>query len=115
MSEVSTGSGSEHKRPTRFWVNWMLALLTIPAAVVVRIFALGAVMSTAACSTAECPDLGPSGAMFNVLFYGPFVIAAVTILLSVATAARRWGIAVPLTAAALLLADVAALAVSFRL
>ncbi|EUA78613.1 hypothetical protein I553_2903 [Mycobacterium xenopi 4042] len=54
----------------RLWVNWVLALLTVPAAVVVLIFALGAVMSTAACSDEQCPTLGPGGIGFGVLFYG---------------------------------------------
>lgn len=98
----------------RLWLNWALALSTIVGAVLARIFALGAVMSTAACSTAECPDLEPSGLLFSVLYYGGPVIAAVTILVSFFTAHRTWGIAVPLCGWGLLVADVAGLAITFR-
>ncbi|ULN52023.1 hypothetical protein [Mycolicibacillus parakoreensis] len=116
---VSTGDTDrapqgEHRGRVPRWVNWVLALLTAPAAGMVVIVATGAVMSVAACSTVQCPDLGPSGLLFNVMYYGAPVVAAVTILLSFVTAAKRWGIAVPLTGWALLLADVAALAVTFN-
>ncbi|EUA24852.1 hypothetical protein PFJ02_12085 [Mycobacterium xenopi] len=98
----------------RLWVNWVLALLTVPAAVVVLIFALGAVMSTAACSDEQCPTLGPGGIGFGVLFYGAPVVALVAIVVSFVTARRRWGIVVPVSALALLAADVVVLAVTFR-
>ena len=88
------------------WVNWILALLTVPAAAVVLVFALGAVMSTAGCSAQQCPNLGPKGIGFGVLFYGAPVIAALAIIISLFTARRRWGIAVPLCALALLGADI---------
>ncbi len=77
-----------------------MALLTVPAAAVVLIFALGAVMSTAACNERQCPNLGPSGIGFGVLFYGAPVIAALAIIISFFTARRRWGMAVPLCALA---------------
>lgn len=96
----------------RFWVNWVLALLTVPAAAAVLIFALGAVMSTAGCSAGQCPNLGPGGISFGVLFYGAPIVSAVTIVLSVFTARRRWGIAVPLCALALLAADIIIVAVT---
>jgi len=94
------------------WANWVLAVLTVPAAALVMIFALGAVMSTAACSAQQCPDLGPHGISFGVLFYGAPVVAAVVIGLSFFTARARWGIAVPLAGLALLVADVVTLAVT---
>lgn len=94
----------------RVWVNWILALLTVPAAAVVLIFVLGAVMSTAACSERQCPNLGPNGIGFGVLFYGAPVIAALTIVISFFTARRRWGIAVPVCALVLLGADIAIVA-----
>ena len=52
-------SGDElgHPRP-RVWVNWASALLTVPAAALVMIFDVGAAVSTAACSGAQCPALG---------------------------------------------------------
>jgi hypothetical protein len=44
VTQGDTGRGGR----VRLWVNWVLALLTVPGAAVVLIFALGAVMSTAA-------------------------------------------------------------------
>ncbi len=113
--DISTTPVPDRKRRARIWGNWILALLTVPAAVLVRIFALGAVMSAAGCSTTECPDLGPSGFMFTVYYYGPLIVAGLTILASFFTAKRRWGIVVPLSALALMAVDVAALAVSFHI
>jgi hypothetical protein len=98
----------------RFWVNWVAAVLTAAGAAVVMVFATGAVMSTAACSTAECPDLGPSGVVFGVLYYGAPVIAALTILASFWTAGRRRGVIVPLAGWVLLALDLLALVVAFR-
>ncbi|WP_425174487.1 hypothetical protein [Mycobacterium sp.] len=94
----------------RLWINWVLALLTIPAAAVVLVFALGAVMSTAGCNDKQCPNLGPSGIGFGVLFYGAPVVALAAIVITFFTARRRWGIVVPLTALALLIADIAIVA-----
>ncbi|OBI41185.1 hypothetical protein A5707_07910 [Mycobacterium kyorinense] len=94
----------------RVWVNWVLALLTVPAAAAVLIFTLGAVMSTAACSDQQCPNLGPNGISFGVLFYGAPVVAALTIVISFFTARRRWGIVVPVIALALLVIDIAIVA-----
>ncbi len=96
----------------RLWVNWILALLTIPAAAVVLVFAIGAMMSTAACSDKQCPNLGPSWISFDVLFWGAPAVALVAIAISFVTARRRWGIVVPLCALALLGADIAILSVT---
>jgi hypothetical protein len=96
---------------TRFRVNWVLALLTVPGAAIVMLFALGAVMSTDSCTGSRCPQLG-AGIGFDVLFYGPPVVALLVISTSVLTAKRRAGIAVPLCGLALLIADVAILAAS---
>ncbi|MDT5276064.1 MAG: hypothetical protein QOG95_2996 [Mycobacterium sp.] len=93
----------------RLWLNWGLALLTLVGAVVVMAVALGSVMSTAACSDKQCPNLGPDGISFNVLFYGAPVVAALTIVVSFFTARRRWGFVVPVSALALLIADVVVL------
>jgi hypothetical protein len=98
----------------RFWVNWVAAVLTAAGAAVVMVFATGAVMSTAACSTAECPDLGPSGVVFGVLYYGAPVIAALTILASFWTAGRRRGVIVPLAGWVLLALDLLALVAAFQ-
>lgn len=96
----------------RFWVNWVLAMLTVLAAAVVMVFALGAVMSTAACSDKQCPNLGPSGIGFGVLFYGAPVVAGLAVAVSFFTARRRWGIVVPVLALAFLIVDITIVAVT---
>lgn len=103
---------SNHR--ARLWVNWAAALLTAAGAALVMVFATAAVMSTAACSTAECPDVGPSGAVFAALYYGAPFIAALTILASFFTAGRRRGWWVPAAGWALLAADLLALVIAFR-
>ena len=92
------------------WVNWGLALTTVPSAAIVMLFALGAVMSTDACSDHQCPGLGRGGIDFGVAFYGAPAVALVVIVISFFTAKRRGGIAVPLCGWALLVADVAIMA-----
>lgn len=94
------------------WVNWALALATVPAAAIVMLFALGAVMSTDGCSDSSCPNLGHGGINFGVAFYGAPAVAVVVIVISLFTAKRRGGIAVPLCGWALLIADVALMAAS---
>ncbi len=98
--------GTPRNARMRLWVNWGLALLTVVGAGVAMAVALGAVMSTAACSDKACPNLG-GGISFNVLYYGAPALAVATILLSVFTARRRWGFVVPATALALQIADIA--------
>jgi hypothetical protein len=94
------------------WVNWGLALSTVPAAAIVMLFALGAVMSTDNCSGRSCPHLGRGGIDFGVAFYGAPVVAVVVIVISFFTAKRRGGIVVPLCGWALLIIDVALMAAS---
>lgn len=94
------------------WVNWGLALATVPAAAIVMLFALGAVMGTAGCSERSCPNLGHGGIDFGVAFYGAPAVAVVVIVISVFTAKHRGGIAVPLLGWALLIADVVLMAAS---
>lgn len=106
---AATDSPDRGKRP-RLWLNWALAVLTVLGAGAVTIFAIGSVMSTAACSTKACPNIGPNWVSPDVLFYGPWVVAALTIIVSFFTAKRRWGTAVPVVALALLAADVGILA-----
>lgn len=91
-------------------VNWVLALLTVPGAAIVMLFTLGAMMSIGACSGLHCPNLGPSGIDFGVLFYAAPAVALGVIVVTVFTAKRRRGIAIPLCGWALLVADVAILA-----
>ena len=105
-------TGRDRSARLRFWVNWALALLTVLGAAVVMVFALGSVMSTAACSDKQCPNLGPNGISFDELFYGASVVAALTVIVSFFTAKRRWGIAVPVFALALLAGDITILAVT---
>ena len=106
---AAPGDTDRHTR-LRLWVNWALAALTVPGAVAVMLFALGSVMSTAACSDKQCPNLGPNGISFDLLFYGPPLVAALTVIVSFFTAQRRWGIVVPVVALALLGADIGVLA-----
>ena len=104
----ATGQAQGEARGRRVWpwVNWALALSTVPAAALVMLFALGAVMSTDGCSDRSCPNLGRGGIDFGVAFYGAPVVAFVVIAVSVFTAKRRGGIVVPLAGWALLIIDV---------
>ena len=108
-SPVAAGDADRTKR-LRLWVNWALAALTVVGAGFVMVYFFGAVMSTAACSQKQCQHVGPTWLSPDVSFYGPPVIAAVTVILSFFTAPRRWGIVIPLVALALLGADIAILA-----
>src|SRR6476660_7614158 len=99
---VATGPGrttqSEQRDDdgkTRTRGNWVWALLSGPAAAIVMLFALGAVMSTDSCNESRCPNLG-DGISFDVLFYGPPLVALLVIVASVFTAKRRAGVVVPL-------------------
>lgn len=112
-SATAQGGGpSGHGRNVWPWVNWGLALATVPGAAIVMLFALGAVMSTDACTDRNCPNLGRGGIDFGVAFYGAPAIAVVVIILTFFTAKRRGGIAVPLCGWALLILDVALMAAS---
>jgi hypothetical protein len=106
----SDADSSGHRR--RLWLNWGLALLTAVVAGITMAVALGAVMSTAACSDKACPNLGPRGISFDTLYYGAPAVAVLTIVVSIFTARRRWGFVIPVMALALLIADIAILAVT---
>ncbi|HEX7322975.1 MAG TPA: hypothetical protein VF299_08590 [Mycobacterium sp.] len=95
------------------WVNWVLTLSTAAAAALVMTYALSGALSVGGCSTAGCPDLGANAPVFNMLFYGAAVVAVAVMLGSFFTARRPAGIILPLSGWALLVADVAALAVTF--
>jgi hypothetical protein len=92
------------------WVNWGLALSTMPAAAIVMLFALGAVMSTDSGGDRSCPNLGRGGIDFGIAFYGAPMVAVVVIVVSFFTAKRKGGVVVPLGGWALLVADVAVMA-----
>ncbi|MBI3689811.1 MAG: hypothetical protein HY239_03835 [Mycolicibacterium aromaticivorans] len=115
MIETTQATTPGTCRGIPMWLNWFLALLTIPAAVVVMFIAFGAVMGIARCTdTTACPHMGPGEFWFGILAYGPPVVALLTIVASVFTANRRYGIVVPLVGLGLLLADAAILAITFR-
>lgn len=101
-----------HPRRVWPWINWGLALTMVPAAAIVMLFALGAVMSTDGCSGGNCPNLGRGGIDFGVAFYGAPVVAVVVLVISFFTAKSRRGIIVPLCGWALLIADVVLMAVT---
>jgi hypothetical protein len=106
---ASTADPDRSKR-LRLWVNWALALLTVLGAGVVMVYFFGAVMSTAACGQKQCPHVGPNWISPDVLFYGPWLVAALTVIASFFTAQRRSGIVVPVLGLALLGADIGILA-----
>jgi hypothetical protein len=95
----------------RQWVNWILALTTVLGAVAVQVLAMGAVMSTAACSNPNCPK--PSGFVYGLLTYGALVIAGLTLVITFVTAKHPRGYLVPLTAWVLLVIDIVVLTVTF--
>jgi hypothetical protein len=94
------------------WINWGLALSTVPGAAIVMLFALGAVMSTDGCAGGSCANLGRGGIDFGIAFYGAPLVAFIVIVISFFTAKRRKGIVVPLGGWALLVVDVAVMAAS---
>lgn len=53
------------------WVNSLLALLTVPVAILVVVFGFGQVTGLARCTDDVCRHLGPGEFWFGVLFYGP--------------------------------------------
>ena len=101
-----------HRR--HVWLNWTLALLTVPGAALVMLLWFGAVMGSAGCSDVPCRHQGPDEFFFGVLVYGAPVVAVLTIGVTFFTATRRRGILVPLCGWALLAADVMLLVISFR-
>lgn len=113
-TQSATGLAQVETRRRRVWpwVNWGLALSTVPGAALVMLFALGAVMSTDACSDRSCPNLGRGGIDFGVAFYGAPLVAFVVIVISFFTAKRRGGVAVPLAGWALLIIDVVLMAIT---
>src|SRR5262245_25189019 len=111
---TATGTG-ETERTRRFGriVNWILALATIPGAVVVVVFLYMQVMGTAGCNDQPCPGQGPGELGFTLIQYGAPAVAVVAVVLSFFTAGRRGGIVVPLVAWLLLITAVVVLAFSF--
>ncbi len=96
------------------WINWALALLTIPGAIAVVIFQYIQILGTAACSDRNCPHLDSSPVGFVIIQYGSPAVAVATIVLSIFFAKRRFGFLVPVCAWTFLAVAVAVLIVTFR-
>ena len=110
-ADQTSVTGPDSTRRTHRWLNWILALSTVLGAAAVELFAIGAVMGTAACSTPNCPK--PSGFVYGLLTYAAPVIAVATIVVTIFTAGHRRGYLVPLVAWALIIIDVGLLTVTF--
>ncbi|BBX93989.1 hypothetical protein H5U98_22035 [Mycolicibacterium boenickei] len=106
---------TEHtgERRMRISITWVLVVLTIPAAVVVFLYGMGAVMGMAGCTGDVCASKGPGEFWFGILFYGAPVVPVVTIAVSIFTSRMRYGILVPIAGLALLAIDFAVLALTF--
>lgn len=84
-------------------VNWILAILTVPAALAVVVYAYLQVLASAGCSGGACGEkIGPSETVFGLIEYGTPVVAVVAVVLSFSTARHRYGIAVPVIALAII-------------
>lgn len=94
-------------------MTWVLALLTVPAAIAVFLYGMGAVMSMAGCTNDACANQGPGEFWFGILFYGAPVVPVLTIAVSFITARMRYGILVPVIGLALLAIDFVILALTF--
>jgi hypothetical protein len=111
---TASNATETHRESTpraRLWINWLLALSTILGAAAVQVFALGAVMGTAACSNPDCPK--PSGFVYGLLTYGAPVVAVLAIVVTFFTAKHPRGWVVPVVAWVLILIDVAILSATF--
>ena len=97
--ETTLRSDTEKGSPK---LNWVLALLTLPAAAAVVGYAFLQMMGTAACSDGSCPRLGPGEAGFSLIVYGAPAVAIVAVLLTFFTARKPRGILVPVVAFVLL-------------
>jgi len=102
------------RHTTRSVVNWVLAILTVPAAGAVVAAAYIHVLGSAGCSANTCGRLGPGPMLFAVITYGAPAVAVAAIALSFVTARHRFGIAVPVIAWILLVAGLIALDISFQ-
>jgi hypothetical protein len=112
MTAIDRRDTNEAGRRARI-VNWVLALATIPGAVVVVVFLYMQILGTAGCNQQPCPRQGPGEFGFTIIQYGAPVVAVAAIVLSFFTARRRGGILVPVVAWLLLIAAFVVLAFSF--
>jgi hypothetical protein len=112
MTAIDRRDTNEAGRTGRI-VNWVLALATLPGAVVVVVFLYMQILGTAGCNHQPCPRQGPGEVGFTLIQYGAPIVAMVAVVLSFFTARRRGGILVPVVAWLLLIAAFAVLAFSF--
>jgi hypothetical protein len=112
MTATTTTDSTQVSRTGRI-VNWVLALATLPGAVVVVVFLYMQIMGTAGCNHQPCPRQGPGELGFTLIQYGAPAVAVAAVVLSFFTARRRGGILVPLVAWLLLIAAFVVLVVSF--
>jgi hypothetical protein len=108
--ETTLRSDTEKGSPK---LNWVLALLTLPAAAAVVGYAFLQVMGTAACSDGSCPRLGPGEAGFSLIVYGAPAVAIIAVLLTFFTARKPRGILVPVVAFVLLVVAAIVLFLTF--
>ncbi len=94
-------------------LNWVLALLTLPAAAAVVGYSLLQVMGTAGCSDGSCARLGPGELGFSLIVYGAPAVAILAVLLSFFTARKPRGIVVPVIAFVLLVVAAVVLFLTF--
>lgn len=95
-------------------VTWILALLTVPGALVVMLVAFGGAMGTDRCAYQDCPRQGPPVLVMILLFFGAPLVSLLTIIASIRTAKRGWGFLIPLAAFAFFSIDVVVLYLSFK-
>ena len=105
--------GSGHQGRTA--LNWTLAALTVPGAVIIVAFEYIQVLGTAGCSEHTCGPLGPGPFVFGLIEYGAPLVAIVCVALSFIAARRRYGTLVPLIAWAILVSAFAVLNFSFQI
>lgn len=106
-------TATEQPRTASVVTNWVLALLTLPGAAAVVLFAYVQVLATAGCTNVTCPRQGPGEVGFTLITYGLPILAVLTVVLSFFTARRRRGILVPATTWALLVAGAVVLLLTF--
>jgi hypothetical protein len=112
MTAIDRQGTHEVGRAQRF-INWALALATVPGAIAVVVFLYMQIMGTAGCNKQPCPRQGPGELGFAVIQYGAPLVAVAAVVLSFFTARHPRGILVPVVAWLLLIAAFVVLAFSF--
>ncbi|WP_263994127.1 hypothetical protein [Mycobacterium yunnanensis] len=98
---------------TRTAVNWILAILSAPAALAVVVYSYVQVLGTAGCSSGTCTEFGPNETVFGLIEYGTPAVAAAAVGLSFLTARHRYGVVVPVIAWAVVVAATIVLVTTF--